>query len=500
MKNKKQTIILAATSLVLMVAAYGMVSNQYIFNHDSINRIYTTETFGTYLASGRPLRDILEVFPAFGTMYPQLMFIYLYITFVVNALLIYKLFDIQSLTEKLLILVVTISSPILAIYWAYGNDIWMYSLGLCIATLSVIYCVKQKPLGIIICTVLFLSDYQAILSYAVTLYVVYEMREAIRGAANASRIMKSFGWMICGAILYFVLLKAILLIFSVSLVGYMNADQIGVKTIIINIPRNIYYSYIEFLRLITGQHLYINATLVNRLLSPLILIIMLIPYFNPKLKSNKRNAYIYSILFLLFPLFANAALFATNVSFMRSDFALTSILIMTVVFVAEFQLSLAYNRILIAIILIFSINNIVTINNMNNYIMKKNNLDIELATAIYIDLISETSYKQADSLHFCGNITTNENVEFNLEMLPYLGSSFIYSPYPSYFWENAYAESEKELAAQKYEAMYKFIGINVNVIYDKCEPHSISYPQDGYIVERENDVFDIYLSVVSEGE
>lgn len=124
----RENSIIIFISVLTYFLTYGQGLSGYIYNYDSVNRIFETESFTTFLSSGRPLRYVLEIFPGIGTMSPYLMFILTYSALIFTIYVLYNIFDIVKLSSKLAISAIVITFPILAVYWSFGNDIWILQL------------------------------------------------------------------------------------------------------------------------------------------------------------------------------------------------------------------------------------------------------------------------------------------------------------------------------------------------------------------------------------
>lgn len=180
----------------------------------------------------------------------------------------------------------------------------------------------------------------------------------------------------------------------------------------------------------------------------------------------------------------------------RIDFGILVIILGLLIFGLKVIGNINLQRTVICISTLFAFLNIFVINEMFTIVIEKNTLDEQIANQIYIDLQQETEYTRNDFIAVCGSFQENQSVDFQRDISPYFGNSFIFRIEPTIFWNNLAPGEETEDYLEEIKAIFKHVGYNVNVVSSNCANYEQEYPKQKYIVKNDN-VYEIYLSQIN---
>lgn len=497
--NRSENLFLLGFSYIVYSMTYGLAYNNVIYNHDSVSRIYVTDAVGIHLQSGRPMRDIFEIFPAIGTMSSALMYLLTFIMIFLNIFILVKLFDLKDNISRYLVAITCITFPITAIYWGYGNDVWIYSFALAIASLSTYLAAREKYKTVVIAMIVFLATYQAMLSYAVTLYLMYEMYQMCTAKGNLKRFVKGMIAMVIGAIAYYVLIKILIVVTGETMTTYLNADSIGVKSILENLPLTIKFAYKKFFILISGYQPYLMTGIISKVfVGFIVLVLLLLPLLYPKLKI-KKNLVLYFASLVLLPIFLQASTIVTNISLYRSEFGMLAFFIFVII------IGYSYNHepnfkfiryITLVLIILFAYTNYYAVNEMFTKIIKKNDINENIAATMYMDLQKTTNFTSDDPIAMCGNFSLNDNISWAENDTDYLMNDYLFTAEPNVYWDNLSPGAEIDRYKLEIESIFRTAGYNVSVVDGKCDTDTEYYPKDGYINQRPDGVYEINIGPV----
>lgn len=471
-------------SIVLFLICYGLVANDYLYNHDSVDRMYNGISS---LDSGRFMRKPLNDLLSFGTYNPINASFLTYLFLSLSAVALYKLFEIKSLFQKVIILMVIYSYPILAFFWAYGNDIWQYSLALLLSIMAVTFVTSNTAKGRIVTVVLitmFLGIYQSILSTMTMTFIGYYIWQVYKTEQfDWKNFIINFFTLIIGAIFYFITLNIILMITGTELTSYRGADEVGVLRIIKMIPHSIVISIKDFYQFVMAKGDFFGTDYNFRIIQ--ILISMAYPLLVIKsifIKQNRNTSLIVLGLCALVPILVNSSLFITGVVNNYSQFGYIIFYVFAIIiYLNEFASVITYFIILLLLYCNWS-----EVNAMLFVEQSQTQLNEQIANQIAIDIQSFDEYENGDQIRICGELRNNDTVSFSYMTKYQFTESKLKTP------ENIYLfRSEKPW---KLRYLLNNIGFDFNIlnIGEECEDtinFTNEYPKQGYIMKEDNIVY-----------
>ena len=199
--------------------------------------------------------------------------------FAISSILIIDLFKIKNKVIQVLLVILISISPILSSTYLFYYCTLPYSFSFCCGVLAIYLYYNSKkrlfkffvPITLII---MLLSCYQAYLAIPCTLFILVTIKNLFEHKFTWKDTFLCIVVILLGLILYFILMKLVLLIFSIPMSSYRSANQLGFNTIL-EIPNRVLLSYIEFF------NYYFRDSIVNNHnqflhISNIILLILLI--------------------------------------------------------------------------------------------------------------------------------------------------------------------------------------------------------------------------------
>lgn len=366
-------------------------------------------------------------------MSPTINFIFAIIILSIVSLLICDIFKIKNKKNMILVSLIISTFPSLALSFSYLFMVEIYMTSLLLAVLSVWLSTKWKY-GFIpgsLCVALSLGNYQSYIGVTVSLIIIYIIKEIIDKKKEKDilkNVLKLFIMGIIGILLYFIILKIVLLINKTTLSNYKGANSMGIP------PINEWSSlllrtYKHFIGYFIGKS-YFRVSITEsiiRILSILLTTILLFTNIKKeKIYKNKINIILLTIIIILIPLAFNI------VDFMAYKAELTSLqiycfssLYILIILVLDKTKSKYLNTITRILIIIICIMNFITVNkyyfkqetyykyteNFNNRLLNK----IESTEGYYygIPIIFKGEVNSNFYKELCTLPNTNDNITFD---------------------------------------------------------------------------------------
>ena len=380
-------------------------------------------------------------------MSPSVNFILVIIILAIISLLICDIFKIKNKKNMILISLIISTFPSLALSFSYLFMVEIYMTSLLLAVLAVWLSTKWKY-GFIpgsLCIALSLGNYQSYIAVSVSLIIIYVIKETIDKKKEILKdILKLFIMGILGIIIYFIILKVLLLINKTSLSNYKGADSMGIPPIS-EWPKLIFRTYKHFIGYFIEKS-YFRVSIFESIIRILTIILTFILLINKitkeKFYKNKTNIIIFIILIVLIPFTFNI------VDFMAFKADLTSLqiysfssLYLLIILILDKTKPNYLNTILTILIIAIGIMNFTTVNkyyfkqetyykyteNFNNRLLNK----IESTEGYYygIPIIfkgesNSNFYKELNTLP-----NTNDNITFDQSLWggKYIGYADLYT-------------------------------------------------------------------------
>ena len=380
-------------------------------------------------------------------MSPSVNFILVIIILAIISLLICDIFKIKNKKNMILISLIISTFPSLALSFSYLFMVEIYMTSLLLAVLAVWLSTKWKY-GFIpgsLCIALSLGNYQSYIAVSVSLIIIYVIKETIDKKKEILKdILKLFIMGILGIIIYFIILKVLLLINKTSLSNYKGADSMGIPPIS-EWPKLIFRTYKHFIGYFIGKS-YFRVSIFESTIRILTIILTFILLINKitkeKFYKNKTNIIIFIILIVLIPFTFNI------VDFIAFKADLTSLqiysfssLYLLIILILDKTKSNYLNTIIRILIIAIGIMNFTTVNkyyfkqesfykyteNLNNRLLNK----IESTEGYYYGIpiilkgtINSSFYKELNNLP-----NTNDNITFDQSLWggKYIGYADLYT-------------------------------------------------------------------------
>ena len=353
-------------------------------------------------------------------MSPSVNFILVIIILAIISLLICDIFKIKNKKNMILISLIISTFPSLALSFSYLFMVEIYMTSLLLAVLAVWLSTKWKY-GFIpgsLCIALSLGNYQSYIAVSVSLIIIYVIKETIDKKKEILKdILKLFIMGILGIIIYFMILKVLLLINKTSLSNYKGADSMGIPPIS-EWPKLIFRTYKHFIGYFIGKS-YFRISIFESTIRILTIILTFILLINKitkeKFYKNKMNIIIFIILIVLIPFTFNI------VDFIAFKADLTSLqiysfssLYLLIILILDKTKPNYLNTIITILIIAIGIMNFTTINKyyfkQETYYKYTENLNNRLLNKIE----STEGYYYGIPIIFKGKINSNFYKELNL--------------------------------------------------------------------------------------
>lgn len=482
-RNDKVLVFLLGSGLIFLLC-YGLVANDFVYNHDSVGRMYdgmNSITSGRFMS--KPLTDIL----AFGTYNPINASSLTFIFMTLSSIVVSKIFEIKSLFKQLLVSGFIFSYPIFAFFWWYGNDIWLYSLSLLLSIFAMYNVVKSNSVGRIIavlCIVLSLGIYQSFLSTLTTAFIVYYILKIFKDKdVDFKNMFINFGVLVLGAVCYYIILNGLLVIYDVQMTTYKGADQIGLLSIVKNIPRSIALAYYDFTNFVLARGDFFGTAFNYSIIN--ILAVLAYPVLTLRSIYNKYSLKVINtliVLVMLLPIFVSSSTFLSSEINSYSQFGYLILMIGSlVIYSTIFKSGLIYMPLILLIFLNGS-----EVNNLLFFEQSQTSLNEQIANKIAIDIQSFDGYEDGMEVNICGVITDNDNTTYAYpSKYTFTQKRYTAGPNASIFTENL---------PIKMDYIFNTIGYEFNIVTNQkvCDSRinfEAEFPQDRYIVKEEDEIY-----------
>lgn len=242
---------------------------------------------------------------------PQIEIFLSILLLIASIILIFDLFEIKNKLVQLLVTIIVSVSPIVSATLLFHYCSFPYFLAFFSGILAIWILTKVKhkvykyilPIGLI---ALSLSMYQAYLAIPITLLLLFWMIKIIKKDFKWKDFFLSFGMIIIGTILYYVLMKLSLIIFQIDLNSYRGANTLSIKTIL-EIPSRILNSYQNFYDFYFTNNIVNNSNVFLNILNIFLLIFLIICCITTLIRKKISWKYclLFIILLLLLPIAIN---------------------------------------------------------------------------------------------------------------------------------------------------------------------------------------------------
>lgn len=472
--KNNSTLVYILSTVAIFLLSYGSVVTDYVINHDSVSRVYN----GIHsIESGRFLRGPLNELLSFGSYSSMNAALLTYVFMLVGSIMLIKLFDIKSLFMKVLISAIVFTYPIFSFYWAYGNDIWQYSLAFSVSIISIYFVVKQglknKIISILL-VVCMLAIYQSFLSTLTATFLLYYIVKFSKSEeVSVKEILINLLCLIIGATVYFIVLKVLLLVTNTNLTGYQHASSIGLVSIVTTIPYSLKLAYLDAANHVTANSRFFASDINFQIVYVLIYTVYpLLVVFTINSKAKKKQVAILISLLVLMPIFENSIFFVTNNIHHYSIFGYV---------ITTIGALIIYNKLMpksnwyFVIFIVYIYTSLFQVQQMLHFQEQQNNLHQQVATTIVTDLQKMPNYNENTEVVLCGHFD-NENINFS----EFSGIDFSSPLYNEGVNEYMFDETK----AQNTSYLFRNMGYIINVVEGDCEQISQNqkhYPKDGYI-------------------
>lgn len=488
-----EKIAFIVITILLFLVCYGLVFNSYIINHDSVNRIYDgIESTSSGRFMRKPLNDIFS----FGTYNPLNASVLLYILLTLNSLVFIKMFNIKQLFSKTIVVSTVFSFPLFGFFWFYGNDIWQYALAFLCMILAVNFVTKDGLKNKLIAMVLIvvgLGIYQAFISVLTAVFTLWYIVKGLRDEEfNWRKFIQNLIILAISAIVYFIVLKIILFVTGTEMIGYKGADQVGFKTIILNMPNSIVLAYKDTIKYILGYSKMFNTHFNQVIINVALLSAYPVALYNACRKHlSKQTLISVLILMALLPVMTNTSIFLISKVTEYAQFGYLPLMLGAIVFWLNFTKN-NIRIIMTYVIIIYIYLNISLLNTMLFVETTQSNQTIAIGQQLVFDIMGTDGYIPGDSIEICGKMAENENY------LP--ATSTKYEITTKWLKPGADTFLLKAGETRHIEYLFKNLGYEVNIVKGEAKCSKAvdkQFPEDGYIVqvgEDENKVYQVYFS------
>lgn len=489
--NEKIAFLLI--TIVIFLVCYGLVFNAYIINHDSVNRIYDgieSATSGRFMR--KPLNDLLS----FGTYNPINASLLLYVFLTMIALTFIKMFKVSSIFSQTIVVATVYSYPLFGFFWFYGNDIWQYALAFLCMIVAVKHVTQRgihHKLIAMVMIIIGLATYQAFLSVLTAVFALWYIATGLRTDQFDWRdFIQNFLILIVSAIIYFVLVKVVLFVTGAEMVSYRGADQVSIKTIIVNLPHSILLAYKDTIKFILAMSKLFNTYFNHAFLNIAILSAYPLALFKAyQQKRSKHTLISVAILMIFLPVMINSGIFLISKVTDYAQFGYLPLMLGAIIFWLQFGYNHA--RIIITyLILIYIYVNIGLLNTMLFVETEQSNQTLAIGQQLVFDLLGSPNYDPSDPVEICGKFAENENY------LPAPSTKYDISSKWLKPGADTFLLKSKEVRHLK--NLFKNLGYDVKVVAGQADCTTTDHPQfpeSGYITPVIIDgqtIYQIYLS------
>ena len=337
--------------LIIIGICFGVITHGMILFNDLPNGdglIFNYYTFQRTVILGRWLLGIACLVSGPFTI-PVVNGIISIILAVMSAILIIDLFEVNQKVNQIIIVGIMVSFPSLAsgFLYMFTMDGYMISVFLSVFSIWILHNAKKKMLGYvgsIVCIACSMGIYQAYLSITMTICIFNIIFLILKDNKKIIRTIAEY--LVCGmlgVILYFVILKIVLILSGLKLEAYQGIENAGAPLSLGQLLIRIKIIYAQSIITI-GTKIFINKLFVLLFIAQWIIIIYFMVRKVNVFKLLKIIACFGVLPICLLPIY----LTSTDVSYyllMKYSWAL--IFIYVIVMMEYFNLSKITNRIII---------------------------------------------------------------------------------------------------------------------------------------------------------
>lgn len=484
--------------IVLFVGYMLMYTNTYgndLYTLDAITRIFQADH--GYLTQGRLWRELIDGLIGVSMIPTIIMLPITFVFSVITAKKITHIFSLKKESSFFCVSAIILSFPLINYYFLYGTDLIYYTFALMCASYGVNYIIAGKNLKAISWIIIGLFSYQMMISFAIALLYCYILKQTLKDEFSFRKTVKQMLVIVISAILYYILFKIIINVLDIQVSDYLGGSSIGFSSIFKELPNKFFRVYSGFFLFAMGAFKYLNVNILIKLTCILsTVIIVLAPVLNLEVQTKRQSKKIYYLLFVLLPIFTFSFVFIFGHIIPRAEFGMLAIFLYTISIVIESNTNTSYKKLgyFLSILLIlygvyFNVAMFMIAEEHRNY-------DTEVVTKIYTDLNEMVSYTSDSKVSFCGSYyLNNQNINENY---PYIFDDIYFHQGVSAVFNVGVDLPEWKIRSFKdrYKGLFKRNGFDINVGDFECDNlNSVNsyYPDDGYIVEVDNNHFEVYL-------
>lgn len=378
----------------------------------------------------------------------------------VTTLFIFDLFNINKKLCKVIIALFLLLIPSFMVLLTYFYCSIDYNIAMLFATLIpwCLFKLKNKKIGRLssyILLALSMGTYQAYIGVAFGLSLIYIIQKLFKCNKNEYTIKNIFKdvslvfiTMIIGFLLYALYSHLALSFFETEIATYIGANNISIKTSIINFPKSFINTYKSFFKLFFTDSIVKNSFYHREILHILLFIMIFIIILLENIKKRKFKELILQIIFvILSPVVFNLILFISteaSISILMST-SMFMIFVLLITLLDSFEIKFINCIVVIALILIL-LTYIISINATYRAWTLIETKTISLAGEI-LEKIKQLDYNTYDSRTcIIGNVKTNKLVKnediFKMTISPFTDIGFFWSTQRynnvSRIWYNIY--------------------------------------------------------------
>ena len=274
-KINKKDIIAYISVAFLSFLSFGQFAIDITYNNDGIGRFFrhsrSAFELDSYLYGFTVGR---WAYPFFESLYNGLIYLPFFVTiisiclFTVTSIIIWRLFKIESLSQRIITGGLMCSSPIFVHYFFYSGDGEVYATGILLITYGYyLFTSKEKfknIIGVIITTIA-LGCYPALFGYCMGLMCLYIIHLFLTNENLPSIFKKSaklFLFSFISLLFYYSITKIGLGLFDLKMTTYKNADTISPINIVSDIPSKFALTYTLFYDFWTKANVAIKLYLI----------------------------------------------------------------------------------------------------------------------------------------------------------------------------------------------------------------------------------------------
>ncbi|WOO89989.1 glucosyltransferase domain-containing protein [Mollicutes bacterium LVI A0078] len=478
-------------SILMFIVSYGLIFNQTIANDDGITRIANGRV---YNGNGRFLGVFLTNTIGYGVYNPIITSIFSYCSMLIITITSIKLFEVRRLRTMFAITALVYTYPTFEIYYRFGVDMWLYTLGTALSLLAMYYILKpdkQTYMGILFGAAA-LAIYQALISVMTIVFTLYYLKKLSKKEVDIKEGLLSLLYLVAAGLVYLVVFKLLLLITGMTVTNYKGASDLSVMSILSGLPANLSIVYRQYINLLLSRLNYYDWAQIPVIWAIFIVTPML--YFYKFVTSNRisnKNKALIVVLILTIPISLFSHVIITSDGSDRTYLAMIFYFIMSAIIFLEHKGK--YENIALIIVglaIFFNLNTILAMETIDLKHMENNRLVTE---TVITDLQRYDGYDATSKLSVCGHLGYNSNLNY-ANGYPYVfeNRNYLNIQGPSYLVFAKYDDS-LEYTKNMTSSMYGLYGLGNEFVNNECDQDAPEYPKEGYIYEK-NGIININYS------